>query len=235
MHAPRRGYMLGGVFGEERGKCPARLVARLTGGAAAACPAGRRRAGRAAAAAAGPYVSLGDSYTAGPLVPNPTGNPILCGRSTHNYPSDVNRTIQPSSFTDASCSSATTADMTQSQSLEGGAADGPAPVQRAQRLRRAGDGRDRRQRRRADRRRRGVRQARRGVAVRNPLQGPLQLRRQRLQRGGDQCHWAQGGRRDPGDPPARAAGRGARRRLSRRAPRQRHQLLAGRCPSPPET
>lgn len=70
-----------------------------------------------AAAATGPYVSLGDSYTAAPLVPNPTGNPILCGRSTNNYPSDVARAIAPSSFTDVSCSSATTADMTQPQNL----------------------------------------------------------------------------------------------------------------------
>src|SRR6185312_15769977 len=78
-------------------------------------------AGAAAAQAAiGPYVSLGDSYTAAPLVPNPTGSPILCGRSTSNYPSDVTRVLSPSSFTDASCSSATTADMTTSQSLEGG-------------------------------------------------------------------------------------------------------------------
>jgi GDSL-like Lipase/Acylhydrolase family len=73
----------------------------------------------AAAAATGPYVSLGDSYTAAPLVPNPTGNPILCGRSTNNYPSDVARAISPSSFTDVSCSSATTADMTQPQNLYG--------------------------------------------------------------------------------------------------------------------
>jgi lysophospholipase L1-like esterase len=79
----------------------------------------------AAEAATGPYVSLGDSYTAAPLVPNPTGNPILCGRSTNNYPSDVSRAIAPSSFTDASCSSATTVDMTQSQSLEGGVQTAP--------------------------------------------------------------------------------------------------------------
>ncbi len=64
-------------------------------------------------------MSLGDSYTAAPLVPDPTGNPILCGRSTNNYPSDVARAIAPSSFTDVSCSSATTADMTQPQSLYG--------------------------------------------------------------------------------------------------------------------
>jgi lysophospholipase L1-like esterase len=72
-----------------------------------------------AAATTGPYVSLGDSYTAAPLVPSPTGNPILCGRSTNNYPSDVARAISPSTFKDVSCSSATTADMTQSQNLYG--------------------------------------------------------------------------------------------------------------------
>lgn len=76
-------------------------------------------------AATGPYVSLGDSYTAAPLVPAPTGNPILFGRSTNNYPSDVTRAIAPKSFTDASCSSATTADMTHSQSLQGGAQTAP--------------------------------------------------------------------------------------------------------------
>jgi lysophospholipase L1-like esterase len=79
----------------------------------------------AAQAAIGPYVSLGDSYTAAPLVPNPTGNPLLCGRSTNNYPSDVSRALSPSSFTDASCSGATTVDMTQSQSLEGGLQTAP--------------------------------------------------------------------------------------------------------------
>lgn len=73
----------------------------------------------AATTATGPYVSLGDSYTAGPLVPTPTGNPLLCGRSTHNYPSDVARALALTSFTDASCSSATTADMTQPQNLYG--------------------------------------------------------------------------------------------------------------------
>jgi lysophospholipase L1-like esterase len=67
----------------------------------------------------GPYVSLGDSYTAAPLVPSATGNPILCGRSTNNYPSDVARALGLASFTDVSCSSATTADMTQSQNLYG--------------------------------------------------------------------------------------------------------------------
>ena len=76
-------------------------------------------------AATGPYVALGDSYTAGPLVPTPTGSPILCGRSTNDYPADVARAINPSSFVNASCSSATTVDMTQSQSLDGGVQTAP--------------------------------------------------------------------------------------------------------------
>ena len=79
----------------------------------------------AALGASGPYVALGDSYTAGPLVPTPTGSPILCGRSTNDYPQDVRRAISPSAFTDASCGSATTADMTQSQSLQGGLQTAP--------------------------------------------------------------------------------------------------------------
>jgi lysophospholipase L1-like esterase len=78
-----------------------------------------------ARAITGPYVSLGDSYTAAPLVPNPTGNPIGCGRSTNNYPSDVARALRLSPFTDASCSSATTADMTQSQSVPFGGTNPP--------------------------------------------------------------------------------------------------------------
>ncbi|MGZ4183926.1 MAG: SGNH/GDSL hydrolase family protein [Solirubrobacteraceae bacterium] len=75
--------------------------------------------------AAGPYVSLGDSYTSAPLVPVPTGNPIGCGRSTSNYPSDVARVIKPSSFTDVSCGSATTANMTQPQSVPFGGTNPP--------------------------------------------------------------------------------------------------------------
>ncbi len=75
--------------------------------------------------ALGPYVSLGDSYTSAPLVPVPTGNPIGCGRSTHNYPSDVARALSASPFTDVSCGSATTVDMTQSQSVPFGGTNPP--------------------------------------------------------------------------------------------------------------
>jgi lysophospholipase L1-like esterase len=78
-----------------------------------------------ARAGTGPYVSLGDSYTSAPLVPVPTGNPIGCGRSTNNYPSDVSRVIVPSSFTDVSCGSATTVNMTQPQSVPFGGTNAP--------------------------------------------------------------------------------------------------------------
>jgi lysophospholipase L1-like esterase len=101
------------------------FIARRSAPAAGAAVVIAALGAAAAQAAIGPYVSLGDSYTAAPLVPNPTGNPILCGRSTNNYPSDVKRALAPTSFTDASCSSATTADMTQSQSLEGGLQTAP--------------------------------------------------------------------------------------------------------------
>src|SRR5256885_1779469 len=70
-----------------------------------------------AAAATGPYVSLGDSYTAAPLVPVPTGNPILCGRSTHNYPSDVARPTARAGSPAASCSSPPRANRPEPQNL----------------------------------------------------------------------------------------------------------------------
>ena len=69
------------------------------------------------AAPEGRYVSLGDSYTAGPLIPVQTGTPAGCLRSNHNYPSLVTAAIHPSSFQDISCSGAVTGDMTGSQSV----------------------------------------------------------------------------------------------------------------------
>jgi len=106
----------------------------LTGRVRALCVGAATLAGTLAAVAAlagsataqtGPYVALGDSYTSAPLVPDPTGSPVLCLRSTHNYPQDVRAAIAPSSFTDASCSGATTVDMTQTQSLSAGESNPP--------------------------------------------------------------------------------------------------------------
>jgi hypothetical protein len=69
--------------------------------------------------AAGPphYVSLGDSYTAAPLVPDQTGSPAGCLRSTHSYPFLVAAGTGAATFTDVSCQGATTANMTHPQSV----------------------------------------------------------------------------------------------------------------------
>ncbi len=72
---------------------------------------------RAAIATGAPVVLLGDSYAAGPLVPvSPSGGPIGCLRSTHNYGADVVAALKAKTFTDAACSGATSANMTTAQS-----------------------------------------------------------------------------------------------------------------------
>lgn len=71
---------------------------------------------KAAVAAGAPVVLLGDSYAAGPLVPvSPSGGPIGCLRSTHNYAADVVKALKATTFTDAACSGASSADMTRAQ------------------------------------------------------------------------------------------------------------------------
>jgi lysophospholipase L1-like esterase len=71
-----------------------------------------------AAAATGAYVALGDSYTAGPLIPNPTGLPVGCLRSDHNYPHLIAPSLTVAALRDVSCSGATTDDFTNPQSTE---------------------------------------------------------------------------------------------------------------------
>jgi lysophospholipase L1-like esterase len=71
------------------------------------------------------YVALGDSYTAGPLIPVQQTNPAGCLRSDHNYPHLVAPSLNLPAFRDVSCSGATTADMTQSQDVS----PGPNPPQ----------------------------------------------------------------------------------------------------------
>jgi lysophospholipase L1-like esterase len=68
----------------------------------------------------GGYVALGDSYVAGPGIPLQTGTPVGCARSDHDYPSLVSGVLRPSSFSDVSCSAATTREMTRAQSVTGG-------------------------------------------------------------------------------------------------------------------
>lgn len=78
----------------------------------------------AAGARAANYVALGDSYTAGPLIPNPV-LPLGCLKSSNNYPRLAAPTIGLP-LRDASCSGAQTEDMTAPQNVD---PDGPNPPQ----------------------------------------------------------------------------------------------------------
>lgn len=69
------------------------------------------------------YVALGDSFTAGPLVPGQTGSPIGCFRSDSNYPSVVAQQLGVDEFVDVSCSSATTEHMLNAQNTPIGTND----------------------------------------------------------------------------------------------------------------
>ena len=82
-------------------------------------------AGPASAQTAGRYVALGDSYTAGPLIPNQSLSPLGCLRSDQDYPAEVQRALGFASFADVSCSGADTGDMTSPQ----GVSPGPNPPQ----------------------------------------------------------------------------------------------------------
>jgi lysophospholipase L1-like esterase len=79
----------------------------------------------AATAKADNYVSLGDSYTAGPVIPNQIGPPYGCLRSDHNYPHLAAPAIG-APLRDPSCSGAKTDHMTQPQNVD---PDGPNPPQ----------------------------------------------------------------------------------------------------------
>ncbi|MFB7474646.1 SGNH/GDSL hydrolase family protein [Kitasatospora sp. NPDC056184] len=70
----------------------------------------------------GPYVALGDSYTAGLKIGPQVGEPKGCSRSAVNYPSLVAKALGLSGerFHDVSCSGARTGDLTGAQSTDGG-------------------------------------------------------------------------------------------------------------------
>jgi lysophospholipase L1-like esterase len=71
------------------------------------------------------YVALGDSYTAGPIIPVQQNDPFGCLRSDRNYPHLVAAALGVDDFKDASCSGAETEDMTAPQ----GVSPGPNPPQ----------------------------------------------------------------------------------------------------------
>jgi hypothetical protein len=93
--------------------------------ACVAAVAGVLPAGPASAQAAGRYVAVGDSYTAGPLIPNQSLSPLGCLRSDQDYPAEIQRALGFASFADVSCSGADTGDMTAPQ----GVTPGPNPPQ----------------------------------------------------------------------------------------------------------
>ncbi|MEJ2868386.1 SGNH/GDSL hydrolase family protein [Actinomycetospora sp. OC33-EN08] len=76
-------------------------------------------AGTASAQDAGPYVALGDSYTAAPLTGTNAGSPIGCLRSVNNYPHRVAERLG-APLTDVSCSGATTTDFRVPQTTSAG-------------------------------------------------------------------------------------------------------------------
>jgi lysophospholipase L1-like esterase len=75
------------------------------------------------------YVALGDSYTAGPLIPTQLDDPIGCLRSDHNYPHLVATALGVADFRDASCAGAGTEDMSSPQDL-GSGPDNPPQLDR---------------------------------------------------------------------------------------------------------
>ena len=72
-----------------------------------------------ASANAAYWVGLGDSFAAGPLIPNQTLSPLGCLRSTKNYARLASAQLGVS-LKDASCSGAETAEMTTPQSTYAG-------------------------------------------------------------------------------------------------------------------
>ncbi|QFU92902.1 SGNH/GDSL hydrolase family protein [Amycolatopsis sp. YIM 10] len=66
------------------------------------------------------YVALGDSFTAGPLIPEQRADPAGCRRSSANYSSLLAGLLVTRSAVDASCSGADTTHLTQPQELADG-------------------------------------------------------------------------------------------------------------------
>jgi lysophospholipase L1-like esterase len=77
-----------------------------------------------AAEAAPRYTALGDSFAAGPLIPNPVA-PLGCMKSSNNYGRIAQRTLAFAEYRDATCSGARTDHMTATQNVS----PGPNPPQ----------------------------------------------------------------------------------------------------------
>lgn len=71
------------------------------------------------------YVALGDSYSAGPLIPQQRPDAIGCLRSTNNYPAFLATYFAMPTYTDVTCSGAETSDMRERQET---IVPGPSPA-----------------------------------------------------------------------------------------------------------
>ena len=78
---------------------------RLSRGALALVVVAMAMLGAAVGASAATYTALGDSYAAGPLIPNQSLNPLGCLRSDHNY-AHLTAAAKGLTLTDVSCSGA---------------------------------------------------------------------------------------------------------------------------------
>ena len=67
----------------------------------------------------GRFVALGDSYTAGPLIPWVAGEDPFCLRSSRNYPAVLAQWLDARRLVDRSCSGATTRDLSAPQTAFG--------------------------------------------------------------------------------------------------------------------
>ena len=96
-----------------------RSVSRLLSAAAAVIIATALQMPAVPAATPLSYVAMGDSYTAGPGIPNLLPDPVGCWRSDNNYPHIVAR-ASGSALRDRSCSGAATYDLSSPQPVFGG-------------------------------------------------------------------------------------------------------------------
>ena len=94
---------------------------RLSPARSGRCAATRTRRRDALVETPVDYVALGDSYSAGPLIPVVREDAPGCFRSTNNYPAYLAGLLDVDSYADATCSGASTRDVTHRQpSMLGG-------------------------------------------------------------------------------------------------------------------
>ncbi|WP_207084249.1 SGNH/GDSL hydrolase family protein [Nocardioides sp. S5] len=71
------------------------------------------------------YVALGDSFSAGPFIGTMRNDPEGCARSRDNYPAFLADWLDVESYTDVTCSAATTTDLYGTMTMFNGATTGP--------------------------------------------------------------------------------------------------------------